>query len=209
MLCVPQMHGGGGTSANMNLNEVLAARANVALGGSIESGAVHPNTHVNMSQSTNDVIPAAMCMCVQSALHQLADSLDSTAVVLGIKERELGTVIRLGRTCLQDALPMTFGQTFSSYRSQCERLSSRVRSVSHGLLALPLPATAIGTCLGSGGSKYRDLLYEHLHTVTGESGYTCEDNLFDALSSGDLWIQVSGAHVLCFCHTFTSPSQES
>lgn len=184
-------HGGGGTSTNMNVNEVIANRATEMITNSKGYDPVHPNTHVNMGQSTNDVIPAAMKMACYLELKHMERSLDHAIAVLKTKEEEFKNVVKLGRTCLQDALPMTLGQMFSGYRSNMERQRGNIANVKKHLLELPLPATAIGTCFGT-FPGFEKALYEHLPEVTG-TPYCREENLYDGLQNADIWIQVSAA----------------
>lgn len=182
--------GGGGTSSNMNVNEVIANRATELLTGKKGYEPVHPNTHVNMGQSTNDVIPAAMKMAAFKDTEPLLNALRATAAEIRIKEVEYSRTVKIGRTCLQDALPVTFGQVFSGYRSLIERQISEVEEIRLHLLALPLPGTAVGTCFGS-RPGFSAKLYHHLNVITGESYYQA-DNLFDGLQNADSWMRVSG-----------------
>lgn len=182
-------HGGGGTSANMNLNEVLANRANEIITGHKGYDTVHPNTHVNMGQSTNDVIPAAMKMTVYQTLVKLENRLVEFTRSLMNKEQEFSQVVKLGRTCFQDALPITLGQQFSGYRSAFERMIIDVRSVRENCLELPLSATAIGTEFGT-FQGYKEHLFQSLQQVTG-MGFVVEHNLFDGLQNADIWIKIS------------------
>ncbi|RDE22606.1 aspartate ammonia-lyase [Motiliproteus coralliicola] len=181
--------GGGGTSANMNLNEVLANRANEILTGSKGYDRVHPNTHVNMGQSTNDVIPAAMKITVYQSLTLLEQRLIQFIGSLEKKEHEFEQVVKLGRTCFQDALPVTLGQQFSGYRSAFERMVVDVREVRESCLELPLSATAIGTEFGT-FDGYKDHLFQSLQQVT-HIDFEVEPNLFDGLQNADVWIKVS------------------
>ncbi|MDZ7874056.1 MAG: lyase family protein [Rhizobium sp.] len=184
-------HGGGGTAANMNVNEVLANRANQMLTGRMGPGPVHPNTHVNMGQSTNDVIPSAMKMALGGELATLGIVLDELALALREKEAEFATIIRLARTCLQDALPMTVGQQFSGYRAAFERQAANVRDLDASCLTLPLGATAVGTGFGS-SVQYRIFVLEELQALAGRA-YQADENMFDALQNADHWIRVSAA----------------
>jgi aspartate ammonia-lyase len=182
-------HGGGGTAANMNVNEVLANRASEALTGRLRPDPVHPNTHVNMSQSTNDVIPSAMKMAIGGELNALAEVLTGLTEAISRKEREYAGVVKLARTCLQDALPITFGQQFSGYRAAFERQAAGLRILEDGCLGLPLGATAVGTGLGA-STQYRAFIFDELQALTGKR-YHADPNLFDALQNADFWIRVS------------------
>ncbi len=182
-------HGGGGTAANMNVNEVLANRASEILSGRKGADPVHPNTHVNMGQSTNDVIPSAMKIAVGGELAGLKESLIVLLGSLREKEEALAGVVKLGRTCLQDALPITFGQQFSGYRSAFERQIAEIDGLEISCLGLPLGATAIGTSFGA-SAQYRQVVFEELSGLTGKA-FHAEKNLFDALQNADHWLKVS------------------
>ncbi len=181
--------GGGGTSANMNVNEVLANRANELLGGSKGYDLVHPNTHVNMGQSTNDVIPAAMKITLYQTLAVLEQQLKQFVIDLSVKEQEFSDVVKIARTCFQDALPITLGQQFSGYRSAFERMVVDVQAMREICLELPLAATAVGTEFGT-FLGYKDALYRALQEVT-DTPFKVEANLFDGLQNADLWIKIS------------------
>lgn len=182
-------HGGGGTSANMNINEVLANRANEIMTGHKGYDHVHPNTHVNMGQSTNDVIPAAMKMAVFNSLNDLESVLTNFVISLQKKETEFNEVVKLGRTCFQDALPTTLGQQFSGYRNGFERMISELHDIKASCLELPLSATAVGTEFGT-FPGYKSFLFSALEEVT-QTRWTVEHNLFDGLQNADIWIKVS------------------
>lgn len=184
-------HGGGGTAANMNVNEVLANLASEMLTGRRGPDPVHPNTHVNMAQSTNDVIPAAMKMAIGGELASLRQALDCLVKALLEKESSFADIVKLARTCLQDALPITFGQQLSGYRAAFERQSRDLEALEQTCLGLPLGATAVGTGFGS-SADYRKFVFEELQTLTGKP-YHQEENLFDALQNADNWIRVSGS----------------
>jgi len=183
--------GGGGTSTNMNVNEVLANRANEILTGKKGYEAVHPNTHINMCQSTNDVIPSAMKMTAYRMLGDLEKTLLQFAADLGQKEVEFADVVKLGRTCLQDALPLTLGQQFSGYRCAFERSTRHVAEVRRHCLELPMGGTAIGTEFGT-FPGYKEAFYRALSENTGIS-FQPESNFFDGLQNADFWISVSAA----------------
>ncbi|MFW2229594.1 lyase family protein [Rhizobium sp. CRRU65] len=184
-------HGGGGTAANMNVNEVLANRASEILVGRKGSDPVHPNTHVNMAQSTNDVIPSAMKIAIGNELGSLRGSLAVLVEALLEKERAFKDILKLARTCLQDALPITFGQQFSGYRAAFQRQAQDLEGLEMTCLTLPLGATAVGTGFGS-SAAYRQFVYKELGMLTGKA-YHPEDNLFDGLQNADHWIRVSGS----------------
>lgn len=109
----------------MNMNEVVANRANELITGKRGYDEIHPNTHVNMGQSTNDVIPAAMKMTSRMNINQLLIQLEELEAVLSEKSFLFSDKVKLGRTCLQDAVPMTFGQQFGAYRTQVSKLRAK------------------------------------------------------------------------------------
>ncbi|MGE0004876.1 MAG: aspartate ammonia-lyase [Parvibaculaceae bacterium] len=189
--CVDIYHGGGGTAANMNINEVLANRANEILTGHKGYDVVHPNTHVNMAQSTNDVIPSAMKLATHMQLGALDDAMILLTDALGRKEGEFSHVVKIARTCLQDALPITLGQEFSGYRSGCERLLDEARTIRRRCLHIPLGATAVGTGFGT-RAGYRVNALAHLRRLSGLD-ITPESNLFDGLQNADQWIGAAAA----------------
>ena len=179
------LQGGGGTSTNMNVNEVLANRANEILTGHKGSDKVHPNDHANMGQSTNDVIPAAVKLMTWECLDALYRQTRSFSAALGRKEEAFAAVVKLGRTCLQDAMPLTLGQEFSGYRAVVDRCADRILRVQRQCLNLPIGATAIGT--GSGTYEgYTEAFAGHLSAILGQS-VTIEENFFDALQNGDVY----------------------
>jgi aspartate ammonia-lyase len=142
---------GAGTSHNMNVNEVLANRAIEHLGGDRgEYRLVHPNDHVNMGQSTNDVFPSATRLALLLGLTPLVDTARSLATSLHGRAREFAGVLKVGRTHLQDAVPMTLGQEFSGYGACVDRGADDVAAASDQLKELNLGATAVGTGLNAG-----------------------------------------------------------
>lgn len=181
--------GGGGTSTNMNANEVIACRANEILTGEKSYSKVHPNTHVNMGQSTNDVIPAAMKVATYKNLEQLLKALDVIDAALCERQSKYSDVLRLGRTCIQDAVPMTFGQYFSGYIGFIKRMKSKVKVLMQECLELPLGATAVGTSL-SVNDGYLEKVYEKLQDTSGIN-FVAESNFFDGLQNADLYIEIS------------------
>jgi len=142
---------GAGTSHNMNVNEVLANRASELLGGAKgEYRLVHPNDHVNMGQSTNDVFPSATRVALLLGHASLVDAARSLAASLHQKARDFASVLKVGRTHLQDAVPMTLGQEFSGYAACIERGADDVARASEQLKEMNLGATAVGTGLNAG-----------------------------------------------------------
>ncbi|MEO8857949.1 MAG: aspartate ammonia-lyase [Burkholderiaceae bacterium] len=195
-LTVDLLEGSGGTSTNMNFNEVIANRAQQLLGGELGIyDKVHPNDHVNRSQSTNDVYPAAMKMATHALLGPLIAEVDKLAECLSRKAAEFKDVLHLGRTCLQDAQPMTLGQVFGGYASLAARLAKALRPVRDGLLVLPLGGTAIGTGFGA-PAGYRTSVYRHLVALTGID-YCAPGDAFDAMQNMDTFSRVSAELRTC------------
>jgi len=158
---------GAGTSHNMNANEVLANRAAERLGGRRgEYQAVHPNDHVNMGQSTNDVFPTATRLSLLLAHRPLVESARALAASLGRKAKAFESVLKVGRTHLQDAVPMTLGQEFGGYAACIERGADDVEHASGQLQELNLGATAVGTGLNA-GDDYTARTIENLSRFTG------------------------------------------
>ena len=142
---------GAGTSHNMNVNEVLANRASEVLGGAKgEYRLVHPNDHVNMGQSTNDVFPSATRVALLLGHAALVDAARALAASLHRKAAEFATVLKVGRTHLQDAVPMTLGQEFGGYAACIERGADDVARAAEQLKEMNLGATAVGTGLNAG-----------------------------------------------------------
>ncbi|MHB8077685.1 MAG: lyase family protein, partial [Candidatus Krumholzibacteriia bacterium] len=141
---------GSGTSWNMNANEVIANRACELLGQPRGRRApVHPNDHVNRGQSSNDVIPTAIQLAGREAAAALAAELGRLAAALGAKAAEFADLVKLGRTHLQDAVPMTLGQEFSGYAAQAAAAGDRIAAALPRLEELPIGGTAVGTGLGT------------------------------------------------------------
>jgi aspartate ammonia-lyase len=183
-LLVPILEGSGGTSTNMNANEVLANRALQILGHSPGDYArIHPNDHVNCSQSTNDVIPSALKLASYALVEDAKQGLDNLAGALGAKVAEFAHVYRLGRTCLQDAQPMTLGQAFEGYTAVINRAVDRISTRQQALLAIPLGGTAIGTGLGS-NSGFQVEVFKQLEEITGLP-VTPSANRFDGMQNLD------------------------
>ncbi len=183
--------GGGGTSRNMNLNEVIANRANEIITGRKGYDRVHPNNHVNMCQSTNDVTPSALKMTSFYLLNELRGKVKILEDAVGAKAVEFRDVVKIGRTCLQDAVPVTLGQEFSGYLSFIKRQRKALAAASQACLKLPLGATAVGTGLGT-FPGYTEKVYDYLQKITGQR-FTRDENFFDGLQNADIYIRVSSA----------------
>ncbi|MEN3046857.1 MAG: class II fumarate hydratase [Candidatus Hydrothermales bacterium] len=183
---------GSGTSTNMNVNEVIAGRANEILTGKKGGKSpCHPNDHVNMGQSSNDVIPSAMQIACRILLDNLILELKNLAKTFKVKEREFKGVIKIGRTHLQDAVPMTLAQEFSGYRSQIESNIKRIKKVYDSLCALPLGGTAIGTGLGA-HPEFGKRICEKISKRT-KIKFREAKNKFEYISSRDCMVELMGA----------------
>ncbi len=184
---------GSGTQTNMNVNEVIANRAIELLGGELGSKSpVHPNDHVNMSQSSNDGFPTAMhiAVTIETDRH-LLPSLERLHGALDAKARAFGDIVKIGRTHLQDATPLTLGQEFSGYAKQVELGIERIRGTMPRLLRLAMGGTAVGTGLNS-PAGFDTAFARSVAAMTGLAFVTA-DNKFEALASHDAMVEVSGA----------------
>src|SRR5881296_1680835 len=158
---------GAGTSHNMNANEVLANRANELLGGRRgEYQPVHPNDHVNMAQSTNDVIPTAIRLAALAQLPALLEALTRLARAFLAKGKAFDQILKAGRTHLQDATPIRLGQEFTAYGHSVERNRDRVAQAADALRDLGIGGTAVGTGLNA-EPAYPGLMVKHLRAITG------------------------------------------
>ncbi len=176
---------GAGTSHNMNCNEVLANRANEILGGKRgEYKPVHPNDHVNMAQSTNDVIPTAIRLAALARLPALLEAMDRLARSFLAKGRAFDTILKSGRTHLQDATPIRLGQEFTAYGRTIERSRDRVAAPAEALRDLGIGGTAVGTGLNAEPS-YPALIVKHLQAITGLEVREGKDRVQLMQSMGD------------------------
>jgi fumarate hydratase class II len=184
---------GSGTSTNMNANEVIANRAIELLGGKKGSKIpVHPNDHVNAGQSSNDVIPTAIHVSAYGAVaEELEPALDHLAATLEAKAREFDDVIKIGRTHLQDAVPIRLGQEFSAYAQQIRNAQERVAAAKPRLAELALGGTAVGTGLNA-HPEFADRVIAQLAERTGHP-FKPAPNRFEALASKDAAVEMSGA----------------
>ena len=177
---------GAGTSHNMNCNEVLANRANEILGGT--RGAyqpVHPNDHVNMAQSTNDVIPTAMRLATLASLPATLAAMDALAAAFLAKGREFDHVIKSGRAHLQDATPIRLGQEFTAYGHTVARHRQKLAQAADWLRAMGIGGTAVGTGLNA-EAAYPALMVKHLRAVSGLELHEGEDRIQLMQSMGDI-----------------------
>ncbi len=180
---------GGGVSVNMNVNEVLANRANEMITGHKGYDIVHPNNHVNSGQSTSDVIATALNLTLYFEILELLDSLKLLERILTDKIEEYKDVVKLARTCIQDAVPITFAQEFSAYLAGVQRGITRLEGVLDACLDVPMGATVVGTGLGI-NIGYADKIYHHLQAVTGLQ-VRKHPNFFDCLQNGDIFQHIS------------------
>ncbi len=195
-ILVDPYQGGAGTSTNMNMNEVLANRAIELLGGAKGDYAlVHPLKHANRHQSTNDVFPSALAVACLSLLQQLEQAVANLQQSLQRKEQELADVLCLGRTQLQDALPLTMGMTFGAFAETVARDRWRIFKCRERLKQLNLGGTALGTGLGA-PRQFIFRVVEELKQVTGLPVSRAE-NLVDATQNMDRFVEVSGILSAC------------
>jgi fumarate hydratase, class II len=183
---------GSGTSTNMNMNEVLAGRANELLTGKRGGKSpVHPNDHVNQGQSSNDVIPTVIHLAALLQINrELKPALDQLGRVLSDKAAEFNDVQKIGRTHLQDAVPMTLGQEFSGYADQIKRGKDRLASAEERLSELALGGTAVGTGINA-PPKFAPKVIGRLAEVTGLP-FQETRNHFQAQAAQDTAVEVSG-----------------
>jgi fumarate hydratase, class II len=184
---------GSGTQTNMNLNEVIANRANELLGGKLGAKQpVHPNDHVNMSQSSNDSFPTAMHIAAAMRITaDLVPALGELHRALRKKEKAFAGIVKIGRTHTQDATPLTLGQEFSGYAAQVESGIARLRLTVRDLYPLAQGGTAVGTGLNS-KPKFARLFARHVAKIT-KMPFTSAANKFEALASNDAYVFAHGA----------------
>ena len=183
---------GSGTSTNMNANEVIRNRAIQMLGGNVgDRKPVHPNDHVNMGQSSNDVIPTAMHVAVLDSIeHRLIPALRKLQKALNLKAGEFDSVVKIGRTHLQDATPVRLGQEFGGYARQVRLGISRLEKLRETLGELPLGGTAVGTGINT-HPKFAARAIHHLSKLTGLNLREAGDH-FEAQSAKDSIVEASG-----------------
>ena len=189
------VQGGAGTSVNMNVNEVIANRATELLGGKLGEYLCHPNDHVNCSQSTNDVIPTAGKLTVIELTNELLESLNALIDSLRRKSVEFDGVIKMGRTQLQDAVPIRLGQEFGAYASMLERSRRQIVYAVEGMKEINLGGTAIGTSVNVG----RGYLDDIVTVMSEEAGCSLvkSENLIDATQNVDGFAAVSSSLRTC------------
>ncbi|GAB47831.1 class II fumarate hydratase [Mobilicoccus pelagius] len=184
---------GSGTQSNMNTNEVISNRAIEILGGEMGSKSpVHPNDHVNRGQSSNDTFPTAMHIAVVLDLHEyLYDNATKLRDTLDAKAKQFADVVKVGRTHLQDATPITLGQEISGWVAQLDFALAGVREAEKGVLALAIGGTAVGTGLNA-HPEFGELAAKKIAEETGHEFHQA-DNLFSSLAAHDALVALSGA----------------
>src|ERR1700710_948680 len=184
---------GSGTQTNMNLNEVIANRANEMLGSKLGTKKlVHPNDHVNMSQSSNDSFPTAMHIAAAERItHDLIPALTTLLKALRQKEKAFSKIVKIGRTHTQDATPLTLGQEFSGYASQVESGIARLRTAAKDLYPLAQGGTAVGTGLNS-KPRFAKLFAKNVAAIA-KLPFSSAPNKFEALASNDAYVFAHGA----------------
>ncbi len=184
---------GSGTQTNMNANEVISNRAIEILGGQIGSKKpVHPNDHVNMGQSSNDSFPTVMHIAaVEEAHHELMPALEHLHAALDSKAGQFMEIVKIGRTHLQDATPITLGQEFSGYAKQIEYGIARVKAAMPRLMSLAQGGTAVGTGINC-KIGFADKFAQKVSAITGLD-FVSAENKFEALASHDAMVELSGA----------------
>ena len=184
---------GSGTQTNMNANEVISNRAIALVGGSLGSKSpIHPNDHVNLSQSSNDTFPTAMHIAAVQVIDQnLIPALQKLRTALVAKEQKFNSIIKIGRTHLMDAVPLTLGQEFSGYVAQIDRALVQIQSTLPGLYELAIGGTAVGTGLNT-HPEFADRAAKSIAELTGLPFITAP-NKFAALAAHDAIVMTSGA----------------
>ena len=193
---VDMIQGGAGTSSNMNANEVIANRALELLGRKrADYAAVHPNNHVNLSQSTNDVYPTAVKLALHQAIDDQRAAMRKLAEAFAAKAREFAGMIKMGRTQMQDAVPMTLGQEFAAYGITILEDVDRLGETQALLREINMGATAIGTGINA-PPGYAESVRRHLCAVTGLELVTAPD-LVEATADTGVFVQLSGVLKRC------------
>jgi len=183
---------GSGTSTNMNVNEVIANRAAQLLGDESDNRKVHPNDHVNLGQSSNDVIPTAIHLAAAVEIRNiLVPALFGLQEALGEKAEEFDDIVKIGRTHLQDATPIRLGQVFSGYARQVVQAIKRLEGALEGLMELPLGGTAVGTGLNA----HPDFAPQMIQGLAAVTGLPFQEavNHFEAQAGKDAAVAASGA----------------
>ncbi|MEW9671103.1 aspartate ammonia-lyase [Ammoniphilus sp. 3BR4] len=193
---VDPIQGGAGTSINMNANEVIANRALELIGERKgDYFQLSPNSHVNMSQSTNDAFPTAIHLAVLDLLEKLLETMQTMHDAFGKKAQQFDHVIKMGRTHLQDAVPIRLGQEFEAYRRVLERDLKRIRQSRQHLFEINMGATAVGTGLNA-DPRYIKQVVQRLVEISGFP-LTEAEHLVDATQNTDAYTEVSAALKVC------------
>lgn len=193
---IDPIQGGAGTSANMNANEVIANRAIELLNGNKgDYSIVHPNDHVNMCQSTNDVIPTAGKITLLKLLPRAINKLNELCTALKCKALEFNDVIKMGRTQMQDAVPIRLGQEFNAYYSVIKRDILRLEKIQEELRSINIGGTAIGTCINA-DEQYLKNIVPILNSITNLS-LTRSEDLIDSTQNLDCFVAVSSTIKTC------------
>lgn len=184
---------GSGTQSNMNANEVISNRAIEILGGERGSKSpVHPNDHCNMGQSSNDTFPTAMYIAAGEQIHhELLPALTHLQKALNDKAEAFMPIVKIGRTHLQDATPLTLGQEFSGYAQQITNNIERVKAATPRVMELAQGGTAVGTGINS-KNGFVEKFIKHVNASTGLN-FTTAPNKFEALAAHDAMVEISGA----------------
>ena len=191
---------GSGTQSNMNLNEVIANRASELLGGVIGTKKpVHPNDHVNMSQSSNDTFPTAMHIAAgEAVVRRLVPAVRKLRDALAEKAQEYDSIVKIGRTHLQDAVPLTLGQEFSGYVAQLDYALKRITAVLPEIFELPLGGTAVGTGLNAPEGFAENAAQEIASLM--KLPFTSAPNKFALLAGHDAIVALSGTIKALACY---------
>ena len=182
--------GGGYTCLNMNVNEVIGNRANEILTGHKGQDRVHPNTHVNKAQSTNDTIPSATHLAIAPQFEAIVKELRLMEEAFRAKSAEFAQIVKVGRTCWQDALPLTLGQEFSGFAELMRRLANKLTAHQAGCDELVMGGSAVGTGLGA-DPGYQTAFYRYLSESLGRPIKPMV-NLFDGFQNPDFFVTTSG-----------------
>ncbi len=180
---------GAGTPFNMNMNEILSARANEILSG---KKIVHPNDDINMSQSSNDVIPTAIRLAAIHDLMELFENGENLRKILLKKSKEFGDYLKVGRTHLQDAVPITLGQEFGAYSFALEKRLKRIKYAAEELKILGIGGTATGSGINT-GDKFAKMMCEQLEILCEEKGLSAAENKFETTHSMAVFLAISAA----------------
>jgi aspartate ammonia-lyase len=185
------LQGGAGTSLNMNINEVIANRANQIAGSALGSYfPIHPLHHVNLNQSTNDTYPTALKIAIFYDLKQLSTHIEAVQQSLQYKEKEFANILMIGRTEMQDAVPMTLGTQFSSFAEAIARDRWRTFKCQERIRTVNIGGTAIGTGLAA-PRDYIFLVIEKIRELTG-LGVSRAENMVDQTANTDMFVEISG-----------------